>query len=76
GQHIQQYLCEKAPSLGHVVVMIDGTTMVLRPETELVKHYGQHNNQRGTCYRVVMRVVADFCLHFGALLAVKEGSLQ
>lgn len=76
GQHIQRYLGEKARWLGHLVVLLDGTTIVLRPETKLVEHYGQHDNQRGTCYWVVMRVVAAFCLYTGALLDIEEGTLH
>jgi hypothetical protein len=76
GQRVPEYLGEKARWLGHLVVLLDGSTMVLRPETELVKHYGQHDNQRGTCYWVVMRIAAAFCLHTGALLDVEEGTLH
>lgn len=76
GQRTQQYLGEKALWLGHLVVLLDGSTMVLRPEPALVKHYGQHDNQRGTCYWVVMRIVAAFCLYTGALLDIEEGTLH
>lgn len=76
GQHIHRYLDEKARWLGHLVVLLDGTTIVLRPEPALVKHYGQHDNQRGTCYWVVIRVVAAFCLYTGALLDTIEGTLH
>lgn len=75
-QYIQQRLSDKARWLGHQVVVLDGTTFLLRPEPDLVKHYGQHSNHLGKTYWVVMRAVAAFCLNTGALLAVNEGSLH
>ena len=58
---------------GYPVAMLDGTTTTLRPEEDLVQHYGQAGNQRGPCNWVVMRVVAAFSLHTAALLAEAEG---
>ena len=77
GQRIQQCLGEKALWLGqHLVVLLDGTTILLHPETNLVQHYGQHANQHGPCYWVEMRVLAAFSLLTGALLGVQDGSLH
>ncbi len=75
-QYIQQCLGQKALWLGHRVVLLDGATILLRPEAELVQHYGQRANQHGICYWVEMRVVAAFCLFTGALLGLKDGSLH
>lgn len=69
-------LGEGARWLGHRVALLDGTTLLLRPQPELVKDYGQAKNQHGLAYWVVMRVVAAFGLQTGALLAVGDGSQQ
>ncbi len=71
-QHAQQCLGEKALWQGHHVLLLDGSTILLHPETELVQHFGQHSSQHGPCYWVEMRGVAASCLHTGALLAVKD----
>ena len=73
---IRQWLGEDGLWLGHHVGLLDGTTFLLRPEPELVAHYGCHENQHGKTYWVVMRSVAAFCLRSGALLDVAEGSLH
>jgi len=73
---IQGMAGEKAYWLGHPVSLLDGSTICLYPEGDLVKHYGQHSNQLGPCYWVEMRVAVAFCLFTGALLAVAEGSLH
>jgi hypothetical protein len=61
--------------LGHPVALLDGTTFLLRPEPELVAHYGRHRNQHGETYWVIMRAVVAFCLFTGALLGVVDGSV-
>jgi len=58
---------------GHRVVLLDGSTLLLRPEAELVAHYGQVRNQHGIAYWVLMRVVAAFSLHTAALLDIADG---
>ena len=58
---------------GHPVVLLDGSTLLLRPEAELVAHYGQVRNQHGVGYWVLMRVVAAFSLHSAALLEIADG---
>lgn len=69
------WLGEPGRWLGHRVVLLDGSTILLRPEDELIKHYGRHHNQQGALYWVVMRVVVAFCLYSGTLLAATEGPL-
>ena len=73
---IQHAAGESALWLGHRVALLDGTTLTLYPSDALVAHYGQHANQRGATYWVVMRVTAAFCLLTGSLLGVAEGSLR
>ncbi len=76
-QVIRQWLGPDGLWLGrHSVGLIDGTTLLLQPTPELVKHYGQHQNQHGQTYWVLVRVVAAFCLSSGTLLDVEEGSLH
>ncbi len=67
GQVIQQRAEAKARWLGHPVGLFDGTTFLLRPEPELVKHYGRHKNQHGPTYWVLMRAVVAFCLYTGVV---------
>jgi hypothetical protein len=73
---IGQGLGDAGRWLGHHVGLLDGTTLLLRPEAELVAHYGRHTNQHGQSYWVVMRAVVAFCLASGAALGVTEGSLH
>jgi len=61
--------------LGHPVALLDGTTFLLWPEPELVAHYGQHQNQHGATFWVIMQTVVAFCLFSGALLGVVDGAL-
>jgi len=76
GQVIGQWLGAEGLWCGHPVGLLDGTTVLLRPEPELVAHYGRHKGRGKETYWVVMRVVAAFCLCTGALLGVAEGSLH
>lgn len=75
-QVIRKWLGNTNYWLGHRVALLDGTTLLVRPTPELLSHYGQHQNQHGNTYWVVIRVVASFCLHSGALLGIVEGSLK
>jgi len=59
--------------LGHPVGLLDGTTLLLRPEAPLVAHYGQPHNQHGAAYWVLMRVVVVFCLFTGVAVQVADG---
>ena len=62
--------------LGHHVALLDGSTIRLNPQTELVEKYGQSVNQHGKAYWVVMRIVAAFSLQTGALRDLQEGSMH
>lgn len=70
----ERCLGERARWHTHPVALLDGTTLLARPEPELVNRYGQARNQHGTAYWVVIRVVATFCLHTASLLSVADGS--
>jgi hypothetical protein len=59
---------------GRSVALLDGSTLLLTPEDELVEHYGRHRNQHGTTHWVVMRLVVSFCLKTGLTLSLAEGS--
>lgn len=74
-QVVQQWSGEEGLWRGHQVALLDGSTYLLRPEPELVKHYGRHKNGKGETYWVVARVVVAFCLRSAALLGVAEGPL-
>ncbi len=74
-RQIQEMAGESALWLGHPVALLDGTTILLYPSKDLVEHYGQHSNQHGTTYWVLVRLTAAFCLLTGALLDLAEGSL-
>jgi len=76
GQVIGHWLDAEGLWFGHPVGLLDGTTVLLRPEPELVVHYGHHHSRGKETYWVVMRVVAAFCLCTGALLGVAEGALH
>ena len=72
-QACEQHLDATEHWRGHPVVLLDGATLVLRPEAELIEHYGRPRNQHGLSYWVVLRMVAAFSLHSAALMAVAEG---
>lgn len=72
-QAIRGVLGDDGLWLGHPVALLDGTTFLLRPEPELVAHYGRHKNQHGETYWVIMSAVVAFCLFTGALLGVVDG---
>jgi hypothetical protein len=76
GPVIRQWLGPDGLWLGHSVNLLDGTTLRVRPTPDLVQHYGQHQNQHGTTYWVLIRAVVVFCLLSGAVLGVAEGSLH
>ena len=69
-QVVRQWLDADGRWLGHPVGLLDGTTFLLRPEPELVEHYGRHKNQHGETYWVLMRAVVAFCLCTGVILGV------
>jgi hypothetical protein len=73
-QAAEQCLEDGARWHSHPVALLDGTTLLARPEPELVDRFGQAQNQYGAAYWVVIRVVAAFCLHTASLLSVADGS--
>lgn len=75
-QVIPQWLDAAGRWLGHPVGLFDGTTFLLRPEPELVEHYGRHKSRHGETYWALMRAVVAFCLFTGAVLGVAEGSMH
>ncbi len=72
-QTCEQHLADGERWHGHRVYLLDGVTLALRPETDLVEHYGQARNQHGAAYWVIMRIVAAFSLHSAALIDAAEG---
>jgi len=70
---VRQRMGEQSLWLGHPVAVLDGSTLQLTPESELVEKYGQPSNQHGPCYWVVMRVVVAFCLRTATVLAFQDG---
>lgn len=75
-QVVQQKLGSDRLWRGHQVSLLDGSTLLLRPEPELVTTYGVHKTGREESYWVVMRVVVAFCLRTAVLLGVAEGSVS
>lgn len=75
GRVADEVLADQALWLGHHVALLDGSTVLLKPEPELAATYEQHSNQHGKVYWVVMRIVAAFSLQTGALLNLKEGAM-
>lgn len=62
--------------LDRKVYLLDGSTLLLRPTPELVKHFGQHTTVKKLRYWVVMRMVCIFCLQNGVVASMKEGPLS
>lgn len=73
---IQQALPSQGRWLGHPVLLLDGSSILLTPTPDLVAHYGLHKNGRGNTYWVVARIAAGFCLYSGTLVAVSEDTLR
>ena len=62
--------------LGWRVVWLDGSTLRLAAEAELLGHYGTASNQHGVCHWPMMRLVAGFDLFGGGLWGVAEGAYR
>jgi len=75
-QVIGSYLGSDGLWLGHLVGLIDGTTILVRPSPELLMHYEPHKNQHGETYWIVLRVLAAFCLKTGVIMDAVEGSIR
>jgi hypothetical protein len=75
-QYAQSIPVKAMEWLDRKVYLLDGTTLLLRPTPDLVRHYGQHKTAKKTPYWVVMRMVCLFCLQNGVVAKVKEGPLS
>jgi len=83
-EHILDYSVQSVQSipvkalewLDRKVYLLDGSTLLLRPTAELVRHYGQHTTVKKVPYWVVMRIVCMFCLQNGVVTRIKEGALN
>ena len=58
---------------GRRVTLLDGSTLQLAAETELVEHYGRPHNQHGVAHWPLLRLVVGFDLLSGAAVGVAEG---
>ena len=58
---------------GRRVILMDGSTLQLSAEAELVEHYGRPHNQHGAAHWALLRLVVGFDLFSGAAVAVAEG---
>jgi hypothetical protein len=58
------------------VVLLDGSTLLTQAAPELVSHYGRHGNQHGAGHWPVLRCVAGFNMHTGAVTEIVEGRLD
>ena len=61
---------------GWRVILIDGSTLRLAAEAELLEHYGTATNQHGACHWPILRLVAGFDLFGGGLWGVAEGAYR
>ncbi len=73
---IEQALGEGGRWRDYTVGLLDGSTLYVSPEPELVEHYGRHKNGAGETYWVVMRLVVAFGLRTAATFGVAEGPLS
>jgi hypothetical protein len=58
----ERWLGEAGQWKGHLLRLIDGTTLRMRPEGDLPEKYGQPKNQYGYSYWVIARALAVFDL--------------
>lgn len=58
---------------GRRVTLLDGSTLQLSAEAELVEQYGRPHNQRGEAHWPLLRFVTGFDLFSGAVVEVAEG---
>lgn len=61
---------------GWRVILMDGSTLRLEAEAELLEHYGTATNQHGACHWPILRLVAGFDLFGGGLWGVAEGAYR
>ena len=58
---------------GRRVILMDGSTLQLSAEDELVEHYGRPHNQHGEAHWPLLRIVVGFDLWNGTFVGVAEG---
>ena len=58
---------------GRRVTLLDGSTLQLSAETDLIEHYGRPHNQHGEAHWPLLRLVVGFDLWSGAVVQVTEG---
>ena len=58
---------------GRRVNLMDGSTLQLAAEPEVVEHYGRPQNQHGAAHWPLLRTVVGFDLWSGAVVGVAEG---
>jgi small basic protein len=77
-QHTAQVQSIHSPSalLWHArpTFLLDGSTLRLKAEQELIDHYGRPSGRLGTSHWPVMRIVGAFDVWSGALRAIAEGA--
>lgn len=66
----------KEKETGHQLRWLDGTTVRTRPFGDLEKDYGQAQNQHGTAYWVVIRVMVAICVFSEAVVSVAEATTK
>lgn len=59
---------------GWRIMLLDGTTLRVRPFGDISKTFGPHSNKRGQGYWCLLRVVGGFCLRSGLAVACAIGS--
>jgi hypothetical protein len=73
GRAIRQRWAGQAEWGGRAVCWLDGSTLRLDAQAELIEYYGQPRGRRGQSHWPVMRVVAAMDAWSGAIQAVREG---
>jgi hypothetical protein len=74
--HFTQLLHGGARTLdwrGLSVVLLDGSTVRVRPHGNLAKRFAPASNQHGSAYWCLLRVVVGFCAHSGLALVTALG---
>ena len=66
----------KEKETGHQLRWLDGTTVRTRPFGDLKDNYGQAQNQHGTAYWVVIRVMVAICVFSEAVVSVAEATTK
>jgi len=75
-EYSQEIAVKTLDWLDRKVYLLDGSTLLLRPTPELVRHYGQHKTAKELSYWVVMRIVGLFCLQNGVVARIEESRMN